>query len=357
VIDSPSFNGGSSSAPSMTNLPFAEARKPLAGQPGDSLTRFAASHQAMGTIFSIAAYGASSVFLKEAVRRAFREIDRLNHLMSHYRPESELSALNRNAHRKRVVVTHELFKIIEASLRYSEETHGAFDITVGSLMKSWGFFRRCGRMPSPPELAQALKQTGYRHVKLDAAARTVGFDKPGIELDLGAIGKGYAVDRAVEILRKEGIVQALVSSGTSSIYALGSPPGKHGWEVSVCHPRDRRKTTCSLRLEDLSVSISGDCENFFEIEDRIYSHLMDPNTGMPVQDILMTAVVSPSATQSDALSTSFLIGGVAKSRSYLECHPNLAAIVYRRAGSADRVEQLALKSKVTNIPACSFVGT
>jgi thiamine biosynthesis lipoprotein len=341
----------------MANRPLAEARNPFDGQAGDPLVRFAASHQAMGTIFSIAAYGASSVFLKEAVRRAFREIDRLNHLMSHYRPESELSALNRNAHRKRrVVVTPELFKVIEASLRYSEETHGAFDITVGSLMKSWGFFRRCGRVPSPPDLAQALKHTGYRHVKLDSAARTVGFDKPGIELDLGAIGKGYAVDRAVEILRKEGIVRALVSSGTSSIYALGSPPGKHGWEVSVCHPRDRRKTTCSLRLEDLSVSISGDCENFFEIAGRTYSHMMDPRTGMPVEDILMTAVVSPSATESDALSTSFLIGGVAKSRSYLECHPNLAAIIYRRGGSADRVEQLALKSKVTNIPACSLAG-
>src|SRR5665213_49834 len=188
-----------------------------------SLVRFAASHQAMGTIFSVVAYGASSAFLGEVVRRAFQEIDRLNDEMSHYKPESELSAINREAFRQTLVVTPGLFKLLEDSLRYGDETFGAFDITIGPLMKSWGFFRGWGRLPSPPELTEVLKRIGYRYVKLDAVRRTVSFDKPGIELDLGAIGKGYAVDRATEILCAEGITQALISSGTSSIYALGSP--------------------------------------------------------------------------------------------------------------------------------------
>jgi thiamine biosynthesis lipoprotein len=319
-----------------------------------SLVRYAASHQAMGTIFSVVAYGASSAFLGEVVRRAFQEIDHLNDEMSHYKPESELSAINHEAFRQRVVVTPGLFKLLEDSLRYGDETFGAFDITIGPLMKSWGFFRGWGRLPSPPELTEVLKRIGYRYVKLDAVRRTVSFDKPGIELDLGAIGKGYAVDRATEILRAEGITQALISSGTSSIYALGSPPGEEGWEVSVCHPLDRRKTACTLRLQNLSISVSGDYEKFFELGGRIYAHIIDPNTGMPAEDMVMTVVISPSAAESDALSTSFFVGGVKRSQVYLEYHPDLTAIFYTPMRFTHTIEQIVLKSTVTKLPADRF---
>jgi thiamine biosynthesis lipoprotein len=308
----------------------------------------------MGTIFSVVAYASSSICLEEVVRRAFKEIDRLDDGMSHYKPESELSGINREAHRQRVVVNQELFKLLESSLRYSKETGGAFDITIGPLMKSWGFFRGCGRLPSPSELVQVLKQIGYRHVQLDAATRSVAFDEPGIELDLGAIGKGYAVDRAVEILRAEGIGQALVSSGTSSIYALGSPPGEQGWQVSVCHPFDRRKTACSLRLQDLSISVSGDYEKSFQLGGRIYAHIMDPSTGMPAENVLTSVVIAPSVTQSDALSTSFFVGGVNRGREYLDSHPNLTAIFYVPTRATHTVEQFVLQSLVTKLPADSF---
>ncbi len=150
--------------------------------------------------------------------KSFQEIDRLDNLMSHYKPESELSMINREAFHQTVAVTPELFNLLQDSLRFSEETSGAFDITVGPLMKSWGFFRGWGRLLEQSELDEALKRTGYRNVRLDAAAPTLRFGEPGIELDLGAIGKGYAVDRVVEILRAED-TSALVSSGTSSIYA------------------------------------------------------------------------------------------------------------------------------------------
>jgi len=274
--------------------------------------------------------------------------------MSHYKPESELCAINRKAAHQKVVVTQELFELLEDSLRYSEETAGAFDITVGPLMKSWGFFRGWGRLPSSAELAQVLKRIGYRHVKLDAAACTISFDQPGIDLDLGAIGKGYAVDRAIEVLRGEGITQALVSSGTSSIYALGSPPGEEGWKISICHPFDRRKKVCSLRLQNLSISVSGDYEQFFQLEGKIYAHIIDPRTGMPAEGILMTAVVSTSASESDALSTSFFVGGVESSRAYLECHPNLTALLYTPVPSQHAVEQIMLKSSVIQLPLQSF---
>ncbi len=185
-------------------------------------------------------------------------------------------------------------------------------------MKAWGFFRGQGRLPSKSELAEVLKRVGYRHIKLDASARTIRFDTPGVEIDLGAIAKGYAVDRAVEILRDNGIRQALVSSGTSSLYALGSPPGEHGWKISVRDPLDTSKAACVLRLQNLSLAVSGDYEKFFKLGGKVYAHIMDPHTGMPVENMLSTAVVSPSATDSDALSTSFYVEGPDAARHYLD---------------------------------------
>jgi thiamine biosynthesis lipoprotein len=247
-------------------------------------------------------------------------------------------------------VSPELFKLLEDSVRLSEETQGAFDITIGPLMKSWGFFRGWGRLPSSSELADLQKRIGYRHVELDSTRRTVSFDEPGIELDLGGIAKGYAVDRVVEILRAEGVTQALVSAGTSSIYALGAPPDKQGWAISIRHPLDPRKTARLLRLQNLSISVSGDYENFFEVGGRIYSHIMNPNSGMPAEDMLMTVVISPSAVEGDALSTSFFVAGVKKSRAFLETHPDVTAIFYIPNCSAHTFDELVLKSRMTRLP-------
>jgi len=310
----------------------------------------------MGTMFSIAAYGSSSQRLQEALARSFREIDRLDGLMSHYNSASELSSVNREAFGRAVDVAPELFNLLQDSLRMSEETGGAFDITVGPLMKEWGFFRGWGRLPEPRELEQSLKRIGYRHVRLDRAAHTVQFNEPGVELDLGAIGKGYAVDRVVEVLRAAGVARALVSSGTSSIYALGAPPGQRGWEISVCDPFDRRQQACSLELRNLSISISGSYEKSFLLDGALYSHLLDPRNGSPVENMLMSVVIAATNTASDALSTAFFVSGVEDARGYLQTHPNLAAICYLPQAGSQSAEQVNLRSSVFELPADSFVG-
>lgn len=322
----------------------------------DSLVRYEASHRAMGTSFTLVIYGQRSAYLQEVCTQVFQEIDELDDQMSNYKSSSELSSINREAARHAVMVEPRLFRLIQDSLEYSRSSGGAFDITVGPLMKAWGFFRGQGRLPSKAELAGVLKEIGYQHIKLDASARTIRFDAPGIEIDLGAIAKGYAVDRAVEVLRDNGISRALVSSGTSSLYALGSPPGEHGWNISVRNPLDTNKAACVLRLQNLSLAVSGDYEKFFKLGGKVYAHIMDPHTGMPVENMLSTAVVSPSATDSDALSTSFFVEGPGAARHYLARHPSLTAVFFLPAASGHTFKRLVLKSTVTRLPSGAFAS-
>ena len=322
----------------------------------DPLVRYEASHRAMGTVFTVAVYGPDRTYLDEVTRQVFQEIDDLDGQMSNYKPDSELSAINREAARHAVAVEPGLFRLIQKSLQYSRESRGDFDITVGPLMKAWGFFRGQGRLPSHSELAGVLKRIGYQHILLDARARTIRFDEPGIEIDLGAIAKGYAVDRAVEILRDNGIKQALISSGTSSLYALGSPPGEHGWKISVRNPLDKDKAACVMRLQNDSLSVSGDYEKFFKLGGKIYAHIMDPHTGMPVENMLSTAVVSPSAADSDALSTSFFVEGPAAARRYLGAHPGRGAVLFLPVASGKAFKTVVVKPKAAKLPSGSFVN-
>jgi thiamine biosynthesis lipoprotein len=321
----------------------------LTGQKAE-VVRYEVSHEAMGTVFTVVAYGRDRNYLAEVVDEVFDEVDRLDGQMSNYKPESELSGINREAGSRDVVVEPKLFHLLEDSSRYSRDTDGAFDITVGPLMKDWGFFRGRGRLPSPAEIAEVLRRVGYRHVMLDPDRRTVRFDTNGVELDLGGIAKGYAVDRAVEILRSNGISAALVSSGTSSIYALGSPPNERGWTVRVRDPYDPNKVGDVVHLQNYSLSTSGSYEKFFRFGDKIYCHIMDPRTGWPVGNMLSTAVLAPSTTQSDALSKPFFLWGPAGSRRYLAAHANLAVVFYEPAGKPHGFTRTILCSDSFQIP-------
>ena len=306
--------------------------------------RYEASHNAMGTVFAVVAYGRDARYLAEVANQAFEEIDRLDAQMSNYRPESELEGINRRAAREAVVVEPSLFQLIRDSLRYSEETAGAFDITVGPLMKAWGFFRGQGRVPSRSELSEVLKRVGYRHVKLDPATRMLRFDAEGVELDLGGIAKGYAVDQVVEILRANGVTSALVSSGTSSLYALGAPPEERGWKVTLRDPYAAEKVGDVVYLKNYSLSASGNYEKFFKLGGRTYCHILDPRDGRPVENMLATTVLAPHAVQSDALSTAFFALGPVRSRKYLSTHPNLAVLFYQPTAAKGRFRQVFLQS-------------
>jgi thiamine biosynthesis lipoprotein len=304
----------------------------------------------MGTDFTVAAYGRDQNFLAETVEEVFEEIDRIDQQMSNYKPESELSQINRLAASEDVLVDPNLFALLRTSLRYSEDTGGAFDITVGPLMKAWGFFRGQGRVPSSAELKEVLKHVGYQHVRLDPARRAIRFDVPGIELDLGGIAKGYAVDRAVRVLRENGIASAFVSSGMSSIYALGAPPGEKGWKIVLRDPFDEKKAADVVYLKNFSMSTSGNYNKFFKLGGKMYSHIMDPHTGMPVEGMLATTVFAASGTDSDALSKLYVLG-VEGSRRYLAIHPDIQALFYLPTEVEKQFRRVLLRSNSYNLPA------
>ena len=273
------------------------------------------SREAMGCTATVRACGPDAAALPAIVGATLDEIDRVDRLMSHYRRDSPLSRLNREAAMGPVAVEPELLDFLAECLRWSRESEGAFDVTVGPLMKAWGFFRDEGHVPGEGELARALAVVGYQHVELDRAAGTVRFDRPGVELDLGGIGKGYAVDRAVSLLRQRGIASALVNLGGSSVYGLGAPPGRKAWEIGIRDPTDPGKTALTVPLRDRALSVSGGYARFFEKDGVTYAHIMDPRIGRPVQGLLSVAVLTATATDGDALDNVFFVQGLEGART------------------------------------------
>jgi thiamine biosynthesis lipoprotein len=323
-------------------------------RPDDAVIRYEASHASMGTVFTVAVYGHDQALLSEVVNEVFEEIDRLDQQMSNYKPESELSVINRDAAQHEMIVEPRLFGLIQYSLLASQESGGAFDITVGPLMKHWGFFRGQGRLPSPAEISQVLKAVGYQHIHLARERRGVRFDVSGVEIDLGGIAKGYAVDQAVEILHLNGIAAALVSSGTSSIFALGSPPGERGWKVTVRDPFEAGKAADVFRLQNFALSTSGNYEKFFRVGGKTYCHIMDPHTGWPVENMLSTVAVAPTGTESEVLTKIFFVGGVEKSRPYLASHANALGVFYQPGENPQTFKRTVLRSKSFQISSDKF---
>jgi thiamine biosynthesis lipoprotein len=272
--------------------------------------RIERSDDAMGSWFAVVIHGASRPLIETAAEAAFDELHRLDRLLSNYRPTSAWSGVNRGASTRPVHVSAELFDLLSVCAEYSRQSAGAFDLTIGPLMRLWGFSRGEGALPRRRAVAEALRHVGHRHVALEAAERTVVFLDPQVELDPGGIGKGYAVDRMVTVLRDHGVAAALVSAAGSSIYGLGAPPGEpDGWRVSIGAPGDPRRAATEIRLKDLSLSTSGSYEKFFRVRGETFSHIIDPRTGYPAKGVSSVSVVAPRAVDSEAWTKPYFVNG------------------------------------------------
>ncbi len=286
------------------------------------------SRRAMATTFEVLLpFGVPDAIA--AGDAALDEIDRLEDQLTVYRGESEVSRLNETAAGRAVAVEENLFGLLQLAARISADTQGAFDITAGPLIKAWGFFRRRGRVPSVPERMQVLQRVGMRHVSLDPEARTVRFAKAGVEINLGSIGKGYALDRVADLLAGTwNIRAAMLHGGHSSVYAMGSEPGSgRGWAVGIRHPWEPERRLAVVRLRDRALGTSAATFQHLEYDGRKLGHILDPRTGWPAEGVASVSVIAPTAAEADALATAFFVLGPDRARAYCETHPDIGAVL------------------------------
>jgi FAD:protein FMN transferase len=313
-------------------LPWLGSEQLRAAAPPEHL--YEGSHTAMGTVWTIRCYAqnreTADIFLSDA----FEEVDRLDALLSNYRPSSELSRISREAGSGPVVTDPETFGFLERALFWSERSAGAFDITVGPLLRLWGFKLKSGHVPTANEQREARAAVGWEKVRLEAASHSVRFAvHTPMELDPGSIGKGFAVDSVVQLLRGEGVHAARISAGGSTVYGLGAPPGEQGWPVEVPDPRTPGAVATTVYLHDASLSTGACTEKFFVENGHRYCHIFDPRTLEPQEGVLQTTVVAPSATDSDALSTVVFVLPPDQSAAVLRGLQGVSAIeFFARAG-------------------------
>src|ERR1700674_1059552 len=276
----------------------------------------------MGTVFEIAAYDQSSEHASNAIERAFQEIVRLDDLMSNYKPDSALSNLNRSAHFHAEKVPSDLYRVIEQAVQFSRLSDGKFDISVAPLVNLWKAALRGESTPSRAQEEEVRNCVGYEKIELTPPDR-ISFRSSCLQLDLGAIGKGYAVDRAAEVLHSMGIRDALINAGGSTIFAMGAPPDHTAWLVHLRDPSN--KMDPQVMLKDGSVSTSEQTPPSL-LGNDLAGHIIDPDTGMPLKTVFAVSAVSKTATVSDALSTTLLLLGPTKGKALVKSMVDVAAI-------------------------------
>ncbi|MDD5084978.1 MAG: FAD:protein FMN transferase [Candidatus Omnitrophica bacterium] len=289
---------------------------------------------AMGTFCEIKVTGERTESAKRKIDSAFRELERVESLMSLYCSSSEVNLINRESFRRPVAVSCDTFNCLREAVKYSELSGGAFDVTVLPVLRAWGFFGGLLNKPSSETINEACSAVGYLSLELSERGSTVRFLKPNMAIDLGGIGKGYGCDTAVAVLQKETCLNALVNLG-GNIYAFGHSSSGRPWKVGLRHPRFKDKVFYSVALNNQAVSTSGDYENYFIDEGRRYSHIIDPRTGCPVSNgVISVSVIAPTATEADALSTAVFVLGLEKGMELVESMEGVkAVIIEERDGS------------------------
>ena len=282
----------------------------------------------MGTEVNVYLWHPSPEAGARIIEEVFAEVDRINALMSTYVETSRISEVNRLAAAEPVAAGEELFDLIRRSLDISVLTRGAFDITYDSVGQHYDF--RDGKRPDADTLEVERDLIDYRLVELDQAAGTVRFGADGVRINLGGIAKGYAVERGVEILRRNGVEHGIVTAGGDS-RLLGDRRGRP-WVVGIRDPRVEGKVAISVPLEGEAISTSGDYERYFEEDGVRYHHIIQPSSGLPVEGVHSATVIGPDAVITDALSTSVFVMGVAEGLKLIGCLPDYESIVIEASG-------------------------
>lgn len=286
----------------------------------------------MGTLFRIKLYAVDEQQAQRGFRAAFDRIEQLDAILSDYRPNSELNRLSVDAVRSPAKVSGDLFHVVAAAQELAEQTGGAFDITLGPVIRLWRQARKARALPASQALEQARAHCGYRKLKVDFRNQTIEMDQAGMQLDVGGIAKGYTADEALKSLEKLGITSALVAASGDLAFS-DAPPGKKGWKVGVdSFDRSDAPFTRVLELSHRAISTSGDTEQYLDIDGQRYSHIVDPRTGLGLTTRTTVTVIAHCGIDADGLATAVSVLGSTRGLAFVESRPGLAALILTRAG-------------------------
>jgi thiamine biosynthesis lipoprotein len=281
----------------------------------------------MGTFANLTAVADDDETIRKSIEAAFAELVAADDMMSDYKADSELSRLNREAFERAVPVSAELFEVLQASMACNRLTDGAFDITVGPVVQLWRRMEKEGRRPTDEEIAEARARVGCEKLSLDAEAKTVRFAVPGMQLDLGAIAKGYGIDRAIAAMQAAGAAGGLVDVG-GDIRCFGtSPKMTNVWRIGLDDPQGDGDILLVLNLTDCAIATSGDYRRFVTLDGTRYSHIINPATSASAGDLTSVTVIAPTAMQADALATAVSVMGRDKGLQMIESIVGVEAVV------------------------------
>ena len=272
----------------------------------------------MGTLVEITVIPAN----EKAIRQAFEALKKVDALMSTYKEDSEISILNREG---KAQVSEETLEVIEDAIKFSNLTDGAFDITCRPLINLWKKAKKEEKIPAEEEIEEAISLVGYQRIILEG--NQIRLEKKGMQIDLGGIAKGYAVDKAIEALKKNSIKRALVNAG-GDLYGLGTDPQGEKWQIGIQDPRDEDKIIDIIKVKDKAVATSGDYRRYFTLKGKRFSHIVNPKTGLTVQDVPMSVtIIGPDATTTDALSTGVFVLGPEEGMKLIESLPEVEGMI------------------------------
>lgn len=316
----------SSCLPDASDLPFAQT---LESSSDGLLLHF--QRQAMATQFEIV-FPLGQAHAAQLASGALDQVDTLESQLTVYRHDSEISHINREAAQHDITVEPRLFALLQQARQLFHQTQGAFDIAIGSLIEAWGFRTGPARLPSPLELQAARLRSGMGKVHLDDAQQTVRFQQAGIQLNLGSIGKGYALDRAAQWVNTQaGRVPLFLQAGGSSVLAVGAPPGQKGWRIGIKHPWEADAILAEIELVDQAMGTSSARYHHLEWAGEKLGHVLDPRSGWPAKGISQACAFAPEAAQADALASAFFVLGPADTAHYCAAHPGVGALLLEEA--------------------------
>ena len=295
----------------------------------------------MGSRFDITVVAKDSAEANLHIENAISEISRIENLISSWKENSQTSEINRNAGVRPVKVSEELFMLIQRSIRISEITDGAFDISYASMDKIWKFDGSMTQMPSEEEIENSIRKVGYQKIILDAEKSTVYLSEEGMKIGFGAIGKGYAADKAKDLLISQGVVAGIINA-SGDMNTWGKQPSGEDWKVAITNPFDKNKAFALLPIKNSAVVTSGDYERFVNFNDTRYSHIIDPRTGYPATGIISATVFAPKAELADALATSVFVMGIETGLNRINQLPGIECIIIDENGNVHRSDKIEI---------------